>query len=157
MSVAPVSRIEFTILDDGHRNVPLRHVFPVSSTTVSGSGGFSSKVFQVLSLWLPPSLCTPGILREDRWCRLLGVLQGQVSPSGGSAHAGDPSGGPVVPPRVGLGIGLFCPVGSRNAEDPSGGSVVPRLTGGMDCQSPASSGRDSADLEGLSHLELITA
>ena len=86
-----------------------------------------------------------------------GCLQGQVSPSGGSAHAGDPSGGPVVPSRVGLGIGLFCPVGSRNAEDPSGGSVVPRLTGGMDCQSPASSGRDSADLEGLSHLELITA
>ena len=86
-----------------------------------------------------------------------GCLQGQVSPSGGSAHAGDPSGGPVVPPWVGLGMGLFCPVGSRNAEDPSGGSVVPRLTGGMDCQSPASSGRDSADLEGLSYLELITA
>ena len=34
---------------------------------------------------------------------------------------------------------------------------MPRLTGGMDCQSPASSGRDSADLEGLSYLELITA
>ena len=75
MSVAPVSRIVFTTLDDGHRNVLLRHVFPVSSTTVSGSGGFSSQVFQVLSLWSPPSLCTPEILREDRWCRLLGVYR----------------------------------------------------------------------------------
>ena len=28
MSVAPASRVVFTILDDGPRNVPLRHVFP---------------------------------------------------------------------------------------------------------------------------------
>ena len=69
-----------------------------------------------------------------------GCLQGQVSPSGGSAHAGDPLGGPVVPPRVGLGMGLFCPVGSRNAEDPLGGSVVPRLTGGDGLSEPCEFG-----------------
>ena len=86
-----------------------------------------------------------------------GCLQGQVSPSGGSGHAGDPSGGPVVPPQAGWGMGLFRPAGSWNAEDPSEESVVPCLAIGMDCHSPVSLGGVSADLAGLSYLELITA
>ena len=86
-----------------------------------------------------------------------GRLQGRHVIDGGSVYAGDPVGGPVVPPRVGMGVGLFCPVGSRNAEDPSGGSVVSRLAGGMECHSPVRSGGDLFSLEGLSVLELLAA
>ena len=43
MSVAPVSRIRFTIVDGGQRHVP--RVFPTSSGTVSGSGGLSGHLF----------------------------------------------------------------------------------------------------------------
>ena len=42
MSVAPVYRIRFTIVDGAQRNVP--RVFPVSSATVFGSGGLSGRV-----------------------------------------------------------------------------------------------------------------
>ena len=63
----------------------------------------------------------------------------------------------MVPPRLGWGMGLFCPAGSRNAEHLLGESVVSRLTGGMDCHSPVLLGGNLADLEGVSYLELITA
>ena len=69
MSVVPVSRVVFTIVEDGHRIVPLRRVLPGSSIMASGSGGLSSQ------------FCPSAV---------------PVAASG-SVHAGDPSGGPVVP------------------------------------------------------------
>ena len=100
-------------------------ILRVSSTTVSGSGGFSGRVFS----------CTVPVVAS------------------GSVHAGDPSGGPVVSARIGLGLGSFCPKGGRHAEDPSGiGGVTPDGWRGYDCHSPVRPVGDLGALEALSML-----
>ena len=74
-SVGPFTVFDILGFSVAHRDILLRRCFPVSSSPVYGSGGFSGRVFHVLSLWSLQGLCTPGILWEDRWCRLLGVYR----------------------------------------------------------------------------------
>jgi len=110
----------------------------------------------MLPLWSPLGLCTPGILREDRWCRPLGVYRVSESPLESLCTPG------ILREdrwcRLGWGwdVGSFCPVGCRNAEDPLGGSVVPRLAGRGYRHSPVRLVWDSVALEGFGLLELLT-
>ena len=80
-------------------------ILRVSSTTVSGSGGFSGRVF----LCTVPVDASGSVHAGDPSggpvVSALGCLPGQRVPSGESVHAGDHLGGQVVSARIGLGMG----------------------------------------------------